>query len=230
MAGDKSNRSIASDYTNLLSHSAFLGTFLFVSLFPSISKYPNIFVLSQMALTMGVYNFHSHGCQILHCKCLVDLNDLQGRRNSQRLTLTQEDRTLRSWEKRQELWRSLRRIMRNGVSPSSVKQWVSPTQNHCSTAVGFPICTFKFSPTNPLSKLHLYSGSEYQLEGVWCSACRYQRQSSLVTPVTALWLSQPTISALYSLLNITVWIHIQYIIILLTGSILAEEESVYNGI
>lgn len=109
MVGDKSNRIIASFrlYKPLIPP-CFSRDILVCLLVPTnFQSSKHSCSVPNGSYNEGVYDIHSWDCQILHCKCLIELNDLQGRRNSQKLTLTWGDGTLESWEKRQEPWEAI---------------------------------------------------------------------------------------------------------------------------
>lgn len=50
----------------------------------------------------------------------------------------------------------------------AVDQWVFLTQRHHLAVLSLSMCTFKLSPINPASLLHMCAGSETQLEEAWC--------------------------------------------------------------
>lgn len=111
------------------------------------------------------------GCQIMHCKCLIDLQETR-----QWKVVKKGRRHEKQW-KNEEKWHLL-------LSSGS---GASHTKSHHSTGLSLPICAFRLSPVNSPSQLHLNSGSERQLADVWCSARWYQWQSSPVPQVTILY-------------------------------------------
>lgn len=158
---------------SLLSHPVFLATYLFVISFPSTSNYPNLLVLPKMVLTMWLYKnlvqWPANTALLVSCRHYWSMGQ-----ELQKLTLSWGNRMLESGEERQELFKSdVKNEEKQHLLLGVVDRWVFLTLRHHSPVLIFSVCTFKLSPINPASLLHMCAGSETQLEGAWCWALWY---------------------------------------------------------